>query len=391
MTRNRKPLLFPVLLVLFEISTYLSNDMYLPALPQMKIDLALSSAHAQFTLTTWFLGFASTPLIFGALSDRYGRRPVLLLGGLFYTLASAVCAMTGDIVTLLIARFIQGGMICAATVVGYAAIHELYEQKQAIRILALMASITILAPALGPLLGGIILLFSTWRGIFWVIAIGSALAILLLFQWMPESLPKNKRQSIHPISLLRHYYNVLTNKKFMVLASTLGFIFSGFIAWIAAGPLLVMESFQYSAIMFGVIQAVVFICYMIGNRLVKHLMEQIGINYLIDLGLAITLCGGLLSLLLTHFLPNSLYPFLSAMMIYAFGSALSFAPLNRTAVEACAEPMGVRMAIFSVLMSIYAVIGSGMASLFFNGAVSSLSYLMASAIIVSCCVKWIVA
>src|SRR5579883_2704724 len=81
MTNTSKSFIFPLLLVLYEISTYLSNDMYLPALPQMMADLGLSAKEAQLTLTTWFLGEASMPLIMGIISDRLGRRPVLLMGG----------------------------------------------------------------------------------------------------------------------------------------------------------------------------------------------------------------------------------------------------------------------------------------------------------------------
>ena len=99
-----KPILFPLLLVLYEIATYLSNDMYLPALPDMMRDLGLSTKQAQWTLTTWFVGSAALPLVLGVVSDRYGRRPVLLIGGLIYILSTMVCAIATSSHGLLIAR-----------------------------------------------------------------------------------------------------------------------------------------------------------------------------------------------------------------------------------------------------------------------------------------------
>lgn len=384
MIKQSRPSLFPFLLVFYEIATYLSNDMYLPALPQMMSDLKLSTHQAQLTLTTWFVGSATMPLIMGVISDRFGRRPVLLVGGLIYILSTIVCALSTNVSSLLIARAIEGGMVASVLVPGYACVHELYEQKEAIRILALMGSISVLAPAFGPLFGSIILYFFNWRGIFWVIALWSMIAILLLRWWMPETLPIEKRHPIHLKTLFKHYGAILTNKKFMLLMFVLGFIFCGFIAWITAGPLLVIESFHYNAIFFGILQAIVFAAYIYGNRWVSYLLDKLGILVLIRLGLIITLCGGLLVLMSGQFFPNSLYPFIMAMTIYSFGSALCFSPLNRSIIETSTEPMGVRVALFTVFLMLFAVLGSGLASIFFNGSILSLSFIITLSIVLAC-------
>jgi DHA1 family multidrug/chloramphenicol efflux transport protein-like MFS transporter len=372
---------------MYEIATYLSNDMYLPALPEMMKELALSTKQAQWTLTTWFVGGACMPLVLGVFSDRYGRRPILLGGGIVYIVSTIICALTTNVHTLLIMRFIEGAAIPSMMVAGYACIHELYEQKEAIRILALMGSITVLAPALGPLLGSVVLLFTSWRGIFWIIAIWATITILLLAKWMPETLPREKRQPIHLETLFKQYGRVLINKQFMSLMCVLGFIFTGFIVWISAGPLLVLETFQHTAIVFGFIQAGIFAAYIMGNRWVKYLLEWMSIQSLIRLGLAITLTGGVLLILFAIFLPKNLYTFLFAMTLYSLGSALCFAPLNRSIIEASAEPMGVRVALFTVLWEAFAVLGSLIASVFFNGMIASIAYPIAAAILISCIIK----
>lgn len=384
MTKKSSSLLFPILLVLYEIATYLSNDMYLPALPEMMTDLGLSIQEAQLTLTTWFVGSASMPLIMGVISDRYGRRPVLLVGGIIYIFSTIVCAITTSVSVLLMARVIQGGMVASVLVPGYACIHELYEQKEAIRMLALMGSISVLAPAFGPLLGGIVLTFSSWRGIFWIIAIWALIAILLLRLWMPETLPVEKRHPVHLGTLFKHYKNVLTSRRFVLFLFVLGFIFCGFLAWITAGPLLVILHFHYSAVVFGIFQAIVFGAYILGTRWVNYFLEKFGVISLIRMGLAIALCGGLLVLITGMYFSNSIYPFLFAMMIYAFGSGLCFSPLNRAVIESSNEPMGVRVALFTVFLTSFAVLGSGLASLFFNGSIASLAYIIAGSAILAC-------
>lgn len=384
--QQKNYLLFPLILVFYEIAIYLSNDMYLPALPEMMRDLSLTGQQAQLTLTLWFLGSATLPIVVGPLSDRFGRRRVLLIGGLIYIAATLLCALTTSMSVLLIGRFIEGSMMATMLVPGYASIHELFEQKQAIRILALMGSISVLAPALGPLLGGILLLITTWRGVFWFIAALALFAILLLAKWMPEA----KEENIQKISLgalFTQYGRVLINKQFMLNMSVLGLIMSGWIVWISAGPLLVIDTFHFSAVAFGIIQAVVFAAYIFGNYCIKDLMERITVSNLIKVGLTVTLLGGVLILIAALEFPRAFYPFLAAMIIYSFGSALCFSPLNRTIIETSSEPMGVRVALFAVFLTAFSVLGSAAAGEFFNGTLLSIGFLIAVAISVACILK----
>lgn len=383
---QKNNLLFPLILVFYEIGIYLSNDMYLPALPDMMRDLSLTGQQAQLTLTLWFLGSASLPILVGPITDRYGRRRVLLAGGIVYIFASILCAVTTQLPLLLVGRFIEGSMMATMLVPGYACIHELFEQKQAVRILALMGSISVLAPALGPLLGGFLLLVTSWRGIFWFIAAWALLAIVLLSKWMPQDREENKQK--HNIkTLFAQYARIVTNKQFMLNMSVLGLIMSGWIVWISAGPLLVIDAFHFSAVAFGVIQAFVFAAYILGNYCVKHLMERITVSHLIKIGLTVTLCGGLLVLVAALQFPTTFYPFLFAMIFYSFGSALCFSPLNRMIIETSTEPMGVRVALFAVFLTAFSVLGSAAAGQFFNGTLLSIGLLIAVCISVACILK----
>lgn len=390
MTQPLKSLIFPLLLVLYEIAIYLSNDMYLPALPALMQNLNLNTHQAQLTLTGWFAGAASLPLFMGAITDYYGRRPVLFTGGIIYVLSTILCAVAPTLTFLLIARVIEGAMMATMLVPGYASIHESFDQKQAIRILAMMGSVTIIAPAFGPLLGGVILLFTTWRGIFWATALFSAAVILLLHFWMPETLPREKREPFHLRLLFAHYRSLLTSKAFLSHTSVLGFIYGGFLTWITAGPLLVMESFHQTAIDFGCIQAVIFGVYIIANRLVKYLMEWMGIPLLIKLGLLISLLGGIEAVIAGWVYPQSLYAFLLPMMVYSLGSGLNSACLNRLAIDACPTlPMGVRVSLFTVFITLFAAAGTVLSSVFFNGSTLSLASLLLLSAGISCIIKWL--
>ncbi|HEX4044484.1 MAG TPA: Bcr/CflA family efflux MFS transporter [Gammaproteobacteria bacterium] len=376
MSTSKPIVLFPFLLVFYEIATYLSNDMYLPALPEILQDLQLTPQQAQLTLTTWFLGSATMPLVIGPLSDRFGRRSILLVGGFIYVLTALFCGLTSNGFLLLIARALQGAMVPTMLVAGYACIHESYQQRDAIRILAVMGSITILAPALGPLFGGFVLYFSNWRSIFFIIAAWASIGLCLLYYFMPETVTQQNRKSLHLPSLIKTYWSILTNQRFMLRMCLLGFIFSGFIAWFSAGPLLIIENLGYNAMVFGWLQVIIFAAYITGMHSVKAMLEKFALTRLVQFGLWLVLGGGLLISMMAMLFPQSLTAFIVSMTIYAFGFALCFVPLNRLIIEASDEPMGARMAIFAILFGLFGSLGSGIAGLFFNGTILSLAMII---------------
>ncbi len=360
--------LFPFFLVFYEVTNYLANDMYLPALPQITTYLHTTIQSTQQTLTIWFLGTASLSLFLGPLSDRLGRRPVLFAGGFLFILSTWFCMTATNIYMLLIARFFQGCAVCFVVTAGYASIHEIYDHIKAIKILATMGSITVLAPAFGPLLGSIILQSFSWRWIFGIQLIWALIALVALWFLMPESNPKKNRHSLHWKKLLSNYFVVLSNPIFMRNTLMFCLTFLGMIAWIAAGPFLVITKFHFSTLAFGIFQAMIFGSLIIGAQVVNYLVKKIAANRLIDWGLAISLVGAILAFFLTLFFPHILLGLVVGLMIFTFGASLAFSPSHRIAIEACSTvPMGARMAVFSTLMSLFGFIGGLIVSLTYTG------------------------
>lgn len=381
--------MFPILIAFYEMVVYLSNDMYLPALPQMTEALSTTPMLTQMSLTTWFFGAASMQLGLGPLSDKYGRRPILLWGGMAFIITTLICATTSNISILLVTRFFQGCTVCSVVVVGYAAIHELYDQKEAMKALALMGSITVLAPAFGPLFGSAVLKLLDWRGIFALLAVMAFIAIMLLYRWMPETLPPEKRHAIK-ISIIGHdYFTIINNKLFMLTALAFCTTFSAMITWLAMGPFLVINAFHYSPSMFGVFQVMVFGSLIIGMHCVKIGLQKFSVRKLITIAVCINLCGAILGLTFSLLFPHVLFYFILTLMIFAFGNALSFGPLQRLAIEASKAPMGTRMAILSSMMSGSGTIGSLMAGYFYLGTTLSLACItVISALLTVLCIRY---
>lgn len=375
--------IFPLLLVLAEIAGYLANDMYLPALPQLAYDLNITYHLAQLTLTAWFFGSASIQLILGPISDRYGRRPVMLIGILIYVITSIICAISSNINIIITARLFQGATICAIVVAGYASIHELLQQKQAIKTIAWMNSIIVLAPAFGPMLGALVLLIGNWRSIFWFLGVWQAIVALLLFKYMPESRPDDGLYTLRIRSILKNYFNIIKNKSFILNTAVFCIIFSTMIVWIVAGPFLVIKVFHFNTLIYAVFQAMVFLSFIVATRLVNFFMQRFNINQLINICIAITAIGAVIAIPLTYFKPQWLLGLIITLMIYTFGSGLCFAPLNRMAIEACKEPMGSRMAMFSFLMTFFGFLATVYVNIFYHNTLISIALFMLATIIIA--------
>lgn len=367
-------MLFPWWLVVYEVAVYLSMDAYLPALPKISSDFGVDSHMAQLTVIVWMAGGLLVQLIFGPLSDRYGRRPILLFGGWIFIVSTIICAISNDIYTMLIGRFFQGIAMPSMFIAGYAAINELFESEKAVKILARMNSITILAPALGPLLGSAFILMFDWRWIFIILALWSFIAIVILFFKMPETLAIEKRATrMNPINILYQYGSLITNLKFM-LYSLIAFLpIIGLITWMVAGPFIIIKEFHYSTLVFGVIQTVIFTSFIIGTKIVNIYASNNRNNLLVNIGLCFSLVGAIFTAITSWFFANHLFIVIFFLMFVTFGSGLSMPILSRLTLESSDEPMGVRVTIFSIIRIGSGVIGSICVTLFYNGTLLSIS------------------
>jgi DHA1 family bicyclomycin/chloramphenicol resistance-like MFS transporter len=204
-------------LVLGSLTTFgpLSLDLYLPAFPLIARDFHSSVSRVQLTLTACLMGLALGQLVAGPLSDRFGRKRPLLIGVVGYGLASLLCAVAPDITTLTAARLLQGLTGSAGIVIARAVARDLHSGPALARLFALLMLVTGLAPILGPTLGAQVLRFTSWHGIFVVLAgIGAALALVVLLL-LPETLPPAARRDGGVASTVRTFGLLLRDRTFV--------------------------------------------------------------------------------------------------------------------------------------------------------------------------------
>lgn len=369
---------FTSLLVLYEMACYLSMDAYTPALPSIMKGFNVSYDSVQLTITAWMSGGIISQIIIGPFSERYGRKPILLIGGIVFILSSFACSLSQTIHQLLAARFFQGMVIPSMLIAGYAAVHELLNQDEAIHIIAKMQSVTLLAPCIGPLLGGIILTHYQWPFIFICLTIWGIIAIAGLTFAMPESLKEdNRAKSLNFKNIIHSYAICIKHKKFMIYVLTISGLVGTIVIWVSASPLLIIEHYHYSTLGFGSCQALIFGSFIIGTKLIKALSRE-NSNYtrVTKFGVNITATGGILCLIMSLLFHENLYYVIMAMMILMMGIGLCFAVFMRLAVDELTVPMGIKMSVITFAQTIIATLSSIIVIICYHNTLLSLAILI---------------
>src|SRR5690554_3723736 len=237
---SSQPRIAALLAVLAAIGPF-AIDTYLPAFPAMAQALGATQLQVQQTLTIYMVTFAGMALWHGALSDSFGRRRVVLVSTSLFGLASLVCALAQSIEWLWVGRALQGMSAGAGMVVGRAVIRDLFDGARAQRLMSRVMMIFGIAPAVAPMVGGVLLLLAGWRSIFLFLAAFAGLLTWLSWRYLPETLPVESRRSMHPGRLARAYGTVLGSGAFLLLAFALAFNFNGFFVFVLSAPVFVME------------------------------------------------------------------------------------------------------------------------------------------------------
>ena len=276
----------------------LSMDMYLPALPEVSGELSSPAAQVQLTLTTCLLGLAVGQIIVGPMSDQFGRRRPLLVGMGCYVIASVGCSLAPTIETFTAIRLVQGLSGAAAIVIARAIVRDLFDGLAMARFFSTLLLISGVAPILAPVLGGQVLRFTNWRGIFVILATMGVLLALVAWRWLPETLDPDKRHSGGVPSALRTMRGLLRDRRFSgyLLVGSLGF--AALFAYVAASPFVIQEIHGASAQTFSLLFMVNSIGLVaVGQLNGKVLVGRVPLDRVLTVGLVV-IGGAAVALLL---------------------------------------------------------------------------------------------
>jgi DHA1 family bicyclomycin/chloramphenicol resistance-like MFS transporter len=228
-----------------------SVDTYLPAFPAIAQEFDVTPIAVQQTLSAYLFAFAGMMLWHGALSDALGRRPVVLAGLVIYAIATLGCAIAGNIASLWLFRALQGISAGTGLVIGRAIIRDRFQGAEAQRLMSQMTLVFGLAPAIAPVLGGVLLNLLGWRSIFWVLFV----IVLLLIVWtarrLPETLPRERRLPMLPRALWTSYRTILPRLDFLLLAFIPALNFAAFFIYIASAPVFLLDLLHLTTLGFA--------------------------------------------------------------------------------------------------------------------------------------------
>ena len=224
----------------------LSTDLYLPALPEMGGYFSASEFLVGLTLTIFFFVFAVSMVLFGPLSDKYGRRPILIFGAAIYTAASFACAEAPNIYLLLAGRFFQAVGSGAVITVATALIKDCFRGAVMRKILAITQALGVIAPMVAPLIGGILLTFTDWRGSFCLLTILGAINLFVAFLFC-ETLPEHKRYHGGVFDSMTLLIGVARKKSFMAKLIMFSILSAPYMAYLSASSFIYVEFFGLSA------------------------------------------------------------------------------------------------------------------------------------------------
>ena len=288
---------FAVLLAVLGMLGPFSIDTYLPAFAGIAASLGATPLQMQQTLSAYLFGFAFMALFHGAISDSFGRRPVVLWGLAVFTAASVGCALSQTIGQLIFFRGLQGLSTGAGIVIARAVVRDMYAPHQAQKVMSQITIFFGVAPAIAPLVGGWLLLHSSWHAVFWFLAaIGVALWVAN-YRLLPETLHLSQRQSLKVKNLLAGYWQLGADPRFLLLALASGVPFNGVFLYVLSAPVFLGEHLHLPPQQFFWFFLVVISGIMGGAWVSGRVAGQLTPKRQIRNGFVIMLCIGVLNLL----------------------------------------------------------------------------------------------
>lgn len=337
----------------------LSIDMYLPAFPQIAEELGATASLTQLSLTACLVGMAIGQLVIGPISDIKGRRKPLIIGMLVYTLVSLLCILSSSIWGFIILRFVQGFAGAAGLVISRASVRDLYSGPELIRFMATLMVINGAAPILAPVIGGEIIGFFGWKGVFGALSLFGIIMLIGIYTSLQETLPAERRSSGGLSHTLSTFGLLLKDRGFMGFVLTQGFIMASMFAYISGSSFVLQEIYDLSVREYSLVFGINGLGIVALGQVAGRLAHRISGKTMLMTGLLYSMSGAIV-LLITILLNGSL----AVILIGLFMVISSVGLINTTANSLALEGQGARAGSASAML--------GMASFAFGGLIAPL-------------------
>ncbi|MDC8759230.1 MFS transporter [Janthinobacterium fluminis] len=344
-----KLIYFFVFFVIYELNIYLSNDMIMPAMLIVIKAYQAEPKYIPLSLSLYLLGGSALQIFLGPLADYIGKRKLMLIGNSLFLLATLMVPFSSTIEQFLATRFIQG-MGCCFIFIGYAMIHELFDDMQAIKLISIVTSTSILAPLAGPIIGSAIISWLDWTFIFFISGFLGLVSLIGLSKYMPKN--EIKAATLDLPSIRSSYVKIFTNRRFMFGIFVAGLATAPLTAWIGFSPIFIMQDLGASYRTYTILQCTILSGYVLSSIAIQKIDHAYPIVNLLRMGGLIAALG----MLGAAASRGNIDIFSFCMFIYSVGFGLFNGALIRCSITATDASPTLASAALSLLYCIYLAI-----------------------------------
>lgn len=360
----------------------LTISMYAPSMPSIAHALDTTTGMVQITFSIYLIGLAFGQLLYGPLSDRFGRRRILIVGLLIYVLGSAACFLAGSIEVLIAARLVQAIGACAGPAVGRAVVRDAYSRERAARVMALVGVALAVGPAVGPIIGGYLQIWLGWQAVFVALSAVGAILLMIVAARLPETNGDPDPSALHPRRLVRNYASLLRDRTYLGYVAPAAVTLGGLFAFNAAGPFLLIDLVGLTPDQYGWTGLVTVTGYVLGSYLASRVSERIGLDRMIAASTIFIFAGAALMLGFALGGSAGLATILGPMALWVFGMGLALPNAMAGALAPFPRMAGAASALLGFLQMGAGALGSVAVARFDDGTAVTIGGLLVAMAIV---------
>ncbi|RAQ91157.1 multidrug effflux MFS transporter [Burkholderia pseudomallei] len=365
------------LLMLVVCLPRMTIDAYLPSLPSMADALHGTDAQMQLTLTMYMAGYALSMLLSGPLSDRYGRRPVLLAGMLVYLGASVACATATSVQGIVVARIGQALGGCCGTVIGRVIVRERFGTAMQAAMLSRISAGMALSPVVAPLAGHVVAQWLGWRGVFASLAFGGAAAALMVHRFLPETRVR-AAASERGAGLAKTYLSLLRDRRFVRYSLAIGFVYCTYFPFIAESSALFQRTLRASGAVYAAIFGITVLGYLIGSSVFRRASGRFGIDAIIASAAFVNLVGAAALWIGTSVAPPSVWSIALPMFVVMVSVGVSIPACQFAVLQPFAKLAGTASGLFFFIQMAMTAGCGGMLSRLSDGSARPMAVVTAA-------------
>jgi DHA1 family bicyclomycin/chloramphenicol resistance-like MFS transporter len=298
-------------------------DLYLPAMPLMARDLMTDAESIQLTLSVYMVGFALAQTFFGPVSDRFGRKPTIIVGTCIYLVASVACALATSVEQLIVFRLVQSFGAAVGPVVARAVVRDMFTREEAARMYSVVTTVVAIAPVIAPVLGGFIVVWFGWRANFWILTGFGATAMLLVILMLPETNKTLDPSATRITQMLSNFTSMLSSRAYAGYVLTIIGNFSGLFAYLLGASFVLVGQLGMSPTAFGLSFGFASVGFMSGAFLGSRIVRHVGIERMCLIGTFCSAAGGVLVFGLIWSDVISIWSIILPTVVYFFGMGMS--------------------------------------------------------------------